>query len=116
MNEQQATRDGLSFTGIYSHNKDEVKVQAKELREQGYRVVMCNVPSNPLSRSNNGMGYSVYAEKKYFSDQRLISLKKQLSDLPALKATLLAKHKQELIDIEKAYANLLVEIDKLTNI
>jgi hypothetical protein len=110
MREQQAEKEGLHFTGSYSHNKEEQKADAEKLRKQGYRAIVCNVPSNPLSRGNNGMGYSVYAEKKYFNDKRLATLQSQFS-----REVLLAKYNQDMKEFQAKEESLLVEIAKLTN-
>jgi hypothetical protein len=66
MTERDATRDGLSFTGHYSHDKEGVKANAKIIRDAGLRAIVVNVPTNKLSRGSHAMGYSVYAEPAYF--------------------------------------------------
>jgi len=60
MNERQAEEAGYHFTGAYSHDKEEMKAQAKQEREKGYLAIVVNCPPNPLSRGHHGMGYSVY--------------------------------------------------------
>lgn len=62
MTERQASLDGLEFTGHYSHNKEDMKLRAKELRDKGFCAVVVNTPTNRLSRGSRAMGYSVYAE------------------------------------------------------
>jgi hypothetical protein len=67
MTEQQATSEGLNFTGIYSFNKDEVKTRIAGLRKEfpKARIVLVNVPHSKLSRSGPGMGCSAYADNVY---------------------------------------------------
>jgi len=60
MNERRAEEMGYSFHGAYSHDKEEMKLRAKELRDSGNKAVVVNIPPNPLSRGHHGMGYSVY--------------------------------------------------------
>ena len=60
MTERQARQQGYSFHGAYDHDKDVIKRRAAELRAQGNKAVVVNVPPNPLSRGYHGMGYSVY--------------------------------------------------------
>jgi hypothetical protein len=60
MNERKAHQMGYNFHGAYSHNKEEMKQRALELRKQGNKALVVNEPPNPLSRGHHGMGYSVY--------------------------------------------------------
>lgn len=55
---KQAKAQGLEFTGIYafSTEKDDIKRQAKEIRQSGRRAVTVYVPG---SRRD---GYAIYAE------------------------------------------------------
>ena len=60
MNEKQAREAGYLFAGHYSHYKEEVKEEAKKIRQQGNKAIVVNVPPSNYSRSHHGMGYSVY--------------------------------------------------------
>lgn len=60
MNERQAEKAGYSFYGAFSWDKEEMKYAAQGLRAKGNKAIVVNVPPNPLSRGNHGMGYSVY--------------------------------------------------------
>jgi hypothetical protein len=67
MTENQAEKEGLSFTGIYSHDKDCVKTCIVEERKKcpGARIVLVLSPSSPLSRRHQGGGYSAYGDDTY---------------------------------------------------
>src|SRR6185503_6363850 len=60
MNERQAIEKGYTFHGAYSHNKEEMKARAAQLRAEGNQAVVVNTPPSKLSRGYRGMGYSVY--------------------------------------------------------
>ena len=57
MNKKQAMNEGLSFTGIYSWNKETVQQRIKEERQKRpkARIIL-------ISEDN---GYSAYADDKY---------------------------------------------------
>jgi hypothetical protein len=78
MNERQANEKGYSYTGIYARYKNEVQVRLDKIRSNGYRAVMVTVPDSPYSRGVIGVGYSVYAERKYFTDKERQELQKRL--------------------------------------
>jgi len=83
MNKQRAEQEGYQFTGDYSHDRDEMKANAKKIREEtGYSAIVVNTPPSPLSRGSHGMGYSVYAEKKYFLKKSLDNYRQRLSVIP----------------------------------
>jgi hypothetical protein len=63
MNEKQAEARGYSFTGIYSHDKEEVKSRIAEERKKGNKALLVNVPPSKYSRGHHGMGYSAYILK-----------------------------------------------------
>lgn len=60
MNKRQAEQDGYIFHGAFSHNKEEVKSRAAELRKMGNKAIVVNVPPSKYSRGYHGMGYSIY--------------------------------------------------------
>ena len=71
MNERQARKQGLSFTGKYTSHlmeKNRLLQEAKEIRKRGYRAVIVDCPSSKYSRGGSSMGWSVYAHAKYFED------------------------------------------------
>jgi len=60
MREKQAMREGYTFSGAYSWDKEEIKAEAKAERKKGNKAVMVTVPPDKLSRGYHGDGYSVY--------------------------------------------------------
>ncbi len=62
MNMLQALNKGYKFSGIYSKNKEEVKLRAKEEREKGLRA--CVITKIYKGRIYNTTGYSVYVKDK----------------------------------------------------
>jgi len=69
MNEKQAEQEDLRFTGIYSSDKEEVKIrilEALKTRPKS-RIILVTSPASPLSRSHSGSGWSAYADKVYFA-------------------------------------------------
>lgn len=76
MTEKNARDRGLEFTGVYGRDQDEVRNRAETMKRNGYKVMVVRVPDSPYSRGIIGVGYSVYAEKKYFNDQQAASDRK----------------------------------------
>ncbi|MHA1410895.1 MAG: hypothetical protein ACTSQY_11405 [Candidatus Odinarchaeia archaeon] len=78
MNERQAIEKGYSFTGVYKNNKEDVK--ARKVEFKSYKTVIVPVKANPYSRGQKTgiTGYSLYAEQKYFVDQRIKELEKEV--------------------------------------
>jgi hypothetical protein len=81
MNAKGAREKGYSFTGIYERSMDPVKVRAAELRKQGFKCVVVTEPDSKLSRGPKGVGYSVYAEQKYFVVKDLKTQKNKLEGI-----------------------------------
>ena len=100
MREKQAEEKGYRFTGSYGRDKDEIKERAKEYKAKGYKVVVVDEPDSKLSRGGGGMGYSVFAERKYFIDQEVIKLEKILSSVELLKQNALDEYNQKLSAID----------------
>jgi len=101
MNRRQAVENGYGFTGAYSHIKEEMKDEAKKERKGGYKAVVVNVPTNPLSRGYGGMGYSVYRKPTEKKIKELLAKKvakeqKQLDDNMKVIGYLAARTKEEL--------------------
>ena len=70
MNKRQAEREGYTFTGHYSSNKEEMKIAAKEERAKGNKAITVTVPHSKYSRSSfGGCGYSVYIIKSEANKQ-----------------------------------------------
>ena len=75
MNEQQAKKAGLLFTGHYYFNNEKtiakaaVKAAAKAIRKLGFKAKIVTVHANSFSRiQNTGItGWSVYASKEYLA-------------------------------------------------
>lgn len=60
MTEREAVKKGYSFTGAYSHDKEEMKLRAAEERAKGNKAIVVDTPPSKYSRGYSGMGYSVY--------------------------------------------------------
>ena len=69
MTEQRAEEEGLSFTGIYSSDKEKVKARIKEERKERpkARIVLVWSPSSKLSRGSCSGGWSAYADETKYS-------------------------------------------------
>lgn len=118
MTEREAEQQGLSFTGIYSSNKEEVKTRiAKERKEKPKaRIVLVRVPHNPLSRSycRGGCGWSAYACPKYRAYDRLEEFSKRMENHPSYVLQVLEKHDKERRELEanfREYAKIVVEAE-----
>ena len=105
MNGQQAIASGYHFTGAYerSYNKEKLQEQIKEIRKSGYKAIIVTIPDSPLSRGSIGKGYSIYAEKKYFTDRERKELEAQLKQIPNRKVSAWDGYQESLqkIDNEK---------------
>ena len=104
MNKRDAAAEGLTFTGIYSHNKAEVKARALAIRNAGFRARVVDVPTSKYSRGSQALGYSVYVGPGYdeavtarrewenapatisYADKKLAELAAEIADLQAKKA------------------------------
>jgi hypothetical protein len=104
MNEVQARQEGLSFTGHYSQDKDEVKANAKKIRDAGFNARVVNMPTSKLSRGSHSMGYSVYADKRYFAQQTIDDCNRYLNCIESRKQHLKEQYEKDLaqIDTDKA--------------
>lgn len=98
VSKNHALEEGYYFHGAYSHDLEEMKQRAAELRFQGHKAVVVNEPPSPLSRGHHGMGYSVYWIESEESKQ-----KKHQDEL--------LKRKKELIDERDKLKARLAEID-----
>jgi hypothetical protein len=107
MNEVQARQEGLSFTGHYSHDKEEVKANAKKIRDQGFNARVVNIPPNPLSRGHHGMGYSVYADKRYFAQETVNDCQRYLDCIESRKIALKTQYDKDLAQIDADNATYL---------
>ena len=99
--------EGLSFTGIYSSgNKEEVKQQAKEIRQKyKCRAVV-------VSKSN---GYKVYADEKYFEMEELERAERILSFEDETKKKMYERYMSELNKYEQECKRKKEYIDKIKN-
>ena len=61
---------GWSFTGVYERDKDKVIERQKRPEYKGYKTKVVRVPDSKLSRGPVGVGWSLYAEPRYFEDKR----------------------------------------------
>lgn len=84
MKEREAEQQGLSFTGIYSSDKEVVKARIAQLREEhpDARIILVRVPHNKLSRGHGNGGYSAYADRVYFLQKQIRELGKKIDGHP----------------------------------
>jgi len=74
MNEKTAIVEGLSFTGLYSSDKDDFS-KSMALAKKSHpnaRIVTVWKPASKLSRSycSGGGGWAAYADERYFAYER----------------------------------------------
>ncbi|MFA7708473.1 MAG: hypothetical protein WCX73_05980 [Candidatus Pacearchaeota archaeon] len=100
MREKQAYEKGYNFTGAYERDKEVIKEELKKYKEQGYKAVIVEEPDSPLSRGGRGIGYSIYAERKYFIDQEIEQINKRLSYIDTRKQTALEEYNKKIAEIE----------------
>lgn len=82
MTEKLAMEKGYEYTGCYSRDKEDLKItQRNKFSSQGYKSVIITKKDNPLSRGPIGVGYSIYAEKKYRIDIAIQDLENKLNDI-----------------------------------
>ncbi len=113
MNEKQASIKGYAFTGSYGHDKEIILEKAKEIRKNGFRAVVVNTPPNPLSRGSYGMGYSVYADRRYFKNERLLEVVKTLQSMPNRYKDLEKEYDENRIKLRTSENNLFIEKSQL---
>ena len=103
MNERQALSEGLSFTGCYkrSYEKELVKAEAKRIRDLGFRAVVVEEVSSRYDRGGRRVGYSVYAEEKYFISKILKNLKSNIESFPARRQRAEEDFKKTMEGLEK---------------
>jgi len=70
--------------------------------------------SEPLSWSSTSGGYSIYAERKYFIDKRIVELKHQLGQFPGLRDRACDNYNEVLDNINKQQDNVIKQIEKLS--
>ena len=100
MRERKAEEKGYRFTGIYDRNKEDLKTSIEEeFKSKGYKAVICEVPDNKLSRGG-GMGYSIYAEQKYFIDKEIKEISRELSNIDNQKKEALEEYNKKIIEID----------------
>ena len=116
MNEKQAIAKGYHFTGNFSHDKEEQKKNALDIRVLGFGAMVINCPPDPLSRGHHGMGYSVYAEQKYFDHVRLCDLTACIARIPAYKAELKSNYERAIKELDDRETKCMEEINKLEEI
>lgn len=100
MNKKQVIQKGYHFHGAYSHDKEEMKQRAVELRDQGNKAIVVDTPPNPLSCGYHGMGYSVY----WIESEENIQKRKQAQA---------KREREELIAEREKITGRLAEIDVL---
>lgn len=113
MTEKKAIKQGLNLTGCYSRSKEIAKAKAARIRSMGFHAVVATVPDSPLSRGPKGVGYSVYAEDKYFVNKELIRRTEQLAEIPFRKEAAKLQYQEQLAKIEGEYSKILKRIEEL---
>jgi hypothetical protein len=78
MKETHAEQKGFQFTGIYGRNKEEIKLKLNKIIRDGYQAMLCIVPDSLLSRGAVGVGFSIFAEPKYFDDLKAKNLQTRI--------------------------------------
>jgi len=98
MNERQAESEGLQFTGIYSRNKEEARARLDQERAShpGAKLKLVTVPDSKLSRGGGGKGWSIYADRVYFLQERLKDLDSSIAAHYSHEQSMLARHRKEL--------------------
>ena len=106
MNEITAKQNGLSFTGVYSRDVEEVKVRLAEIRKQGYKAQLVTIKDSPYSRSACiSQGYAVYTEPRYQQDQHAASLRGRIASHPAEVQRLRDELAAKIAELDKADAD-----------
>jgi hypothetical protein len=114
MNEKQATEKGYRYTGIYSRDIEEVKnTRDVRFRDKGYKAVLVTKKDSAYSRGPRGVGYSIYAEEKYFVDLKKQMLKTRLLTIPAELVSLQAEFEQAQKKLYAEAENLQTELKAL---
>ena len=98
MNKKTAEQKGYTFTGVYSHDKEEVKVRIIEEKKKGNKAVLVNVPPSPYSRGHHGMGYSMYIIKSK-ENIRIEKIKNLEIEINRIEYEL-KKKKEEMINLD----------------
>lgn len=101
MREKQAEQKGYMFTGSYERDKEIIKERAKEYKQKGYKVIICDVPDSKYSRGPRSMGYSIYAEPKYFIDEEIKRINRSLSLVDSEKQEALDEYNKKIAKIDK---------------
>jgi 16S rRNA C1402 N4-methylase RsmH len=111
MTKKQVELKHYRFTGSYSHYKEDQKEEALKIRKQGFKAVVVDIPTSKYSWDTKIMGYSVYAEKKYFDYQNKISAEKELQNIPKQKEQLKKEYEEKLNKIieREEYLKSLIE-------
>lgn len=116
MNNRTAIEKGYRFTGFYERDKEELKAKKEtHFTSLGYKAVIVLVPDSPYSRSASiSVGYSIYAEQKYFDDERRINLQKRLQNIPRQKEEAKKDYEKIINMIETDALKYQVELNNLT--
>jgi len=90
MTKQKAHEQGLSFTGIYSWDKEAVKRQLAEIRIKysSAHFTLVREPPDPLSRGQSSGGYSVYADSRYSALREVEECTQKIANHPNRLASL----------------------------
>ena len=104
MNKRQAMEKGYQSTGVYSHDKEEVKTRITREKAEGNRAVLVPVPASPLSRGHSGGGWAMW---------RIESADNKIARLIAIKERRVRQLNQKITDLKYQIADLEKERDEL---
>lgn len=110
MNEKQAYREGLHFTGAYAGLYDKtkhakMKEEAAAIRKSGFRAV--------LVTTDSGSGTSIYAEQAYFDNKEMIELERQISGHEARQAGAKRRYEEELRKLDEEQEKYISRLTEL---
>ena len=63
MNRKQAEEKGYSSTGVYSKDREVIKLAVKEEKKKGNKAVTVSIPPNKYSRGHHGTSHSMFVMK-----------------------------------------------------
>jgi len=118
MNENQAMEQGYSFTGCYQRSKKELVKRYNEFKSQGYKAVIVSDHASGYEKTagiRKGMvlGYSIYAEKRYFVDREIKELTNRLEAIPGRRENTLKKYQKELDEINNDELKIVKQLIEL---
>jgi hypothetical protein len=104
MNEKQAMNEGLSFTGIYSWDKEKVQQRIKEERIKR--------PKARIVQVNTDNGYSAYADNKYDAYRTIEDTARIVENVDSRLAQAKKKYEEKVYEIRNNYCVALERKEK----